>query len=217
MQINNTLSNLKRHLQTSTIGMKGIEEIEEIVKYLIGFDNEYTGYNLVIDPTLARGLSYYTGAIFEVKALGVQIGSISGGGRYDNLTGTFGMPGLSGVGISLGVDRIFDVMEELGLFLENQQITTKVLLVNFDETSQAACLPLLKTLRDASINAELFPEFAKMKKQFDYANKKQIPFVMIVGSNEIASQRYSLKNMQSGEQSDYSIEEIIAILNNDEK
>lgn len=217
LQINNTLSNLKRHLQTSTIGMKGIEEIEEIVKYLIGFDNEYTGYNLVIDPTLARGLSYYTGAIFEVKALGVQIGSISGGGRYDNLTGTFGMPGLSGVGISLGVDRIFDVMEELGLFLENQQITTKVLLVNFDETSQAACLPLLKTLRDASINAELFPEFAKMKKQFDYANKKQIPFVMIVGSNEIASQRYSLKNMQSGEQSDYSIEEIIAILNNDEK
>lgn len=203
---------LKNWLKDSETGLKGVEELEAVWKLVADFG--VSTARMAFDVTLARGLSYYTGAIFEVKALGVQIGSISGGGRYDNLTGTFGVPGLSGVGISLGVDRIFDVMEELSLFPENQQITTKVLLVNFDELSQAACLPLLRQLREAGINAELFPEFAKMKKQFEYANKKQIPFVMIVGSNEIATKRYSLKNMQSGEQSDYSMEEIIELLKN---
>lgn len=201
---------LRSWLKDSETGLKGVEELEAVWKLVNDFG--VSTDKMAFDVTLARGLSYYTGAIFEVKALGVQIGSISGGGRYDNLTGTFGMPGLSGVGISLGVDRIFDVMEELNLFPENQQITTKLLLVNFDETSQAACLPLLRQLRDAGINAELFPEFAKMKKQFDYANKKQIPFVLIVGSEEITSQRYALKNMQSGEQNSYSMEEVIEIL-----
>lgn len=198
---------LKTWLKDSETGLKGVEELEKVWSLVEGFGLENP--NIELDITLARGLSYYTGAIFEVKANGVQIGSISGGGRYDNLTGTFGVPNLSGVGISLGVDRIFDVMEELGLFPENQAITTQVLLTNFDAEAEAYCLPILRKLRDAGINAEIYPEAAKLKKQFEYADRKKIPYVCVVGSEEIQTGLLNLKDMQSGEQTKVSIEEII--------
>ncbi|MFN3848178.1 MAG: histidine--tRNA ligase [Spirosomataceae bacterium] len=201
------ITELKSWLSASEIGTKGIEEIEKVFELVKQFGLENT--NTELDITLARGLSYYTGAIFEVKANGVQMGSISGGGRYDNLTGTFGMPGLSGVGISLGVDRIFDVMEELGLFPDNQSVTTKVLLTNFDGEAESYCLPILKKLRDAGINAEIYPEASKLKKQFEYADRKKIPFVLVVGSEEIQTGLLNLKNMTSGEQEKLGIEEII--------
>ncbi len=203
----NIFDELRLWLGASEVAVKGIEELEKIWKLVENF-----GLNtdkMQLDITLARGLSYYTGAIFEVKANGVQIGSISGGGRYDNLTGTFGMPGLSGVGISLGVDRIYDVMEELNLFPENQSVTTQLLFTNFDADAEAYSLPLLKKLRDAGINAEIYPEASKIKKQFDYAHKKSIPFVLVIGSDEIQSQLLTLKNMQSGEQDKMTIDEII--------
>jgi len=194
-------------LSDSEIGTKGVEELKEVWSMVKAFGLENA--NVELDATLARGLSYYTGAIFEVKANDVQIGSISGGGRYDDLTGTFGVKDLSGVGISLGIDRIFDVMEELELFPENQQITTQILIVNFDETTQKACLPILKKIRDEGINAELYPDFAKMKKQFDFANKKNIPYVLIIGSEELKTGRFTLKDMTTGEQQEYNFEEII--------
>ncbi len=201
---------LRNWLKDSETGLKGIEELEKVWSLVQSFGLENA--NTQLDITLARGLSYYTGAIFEVKANGVQIGSISGGGRYDNLTGTFGMPGLSGVGISLGVDRIFDVMEELGLFVENQSVTTKVLLTNFDAEAEKYSLPILKKLRDAGINAEIYPESAKIKKQFDYANRKNIPYVIVVGSDEMQSGELTFKNMTLGEQEKLSIEQIISRL-----
>ena len=198
---------LRNWLKDSKIGLKGIEELEKVWSLVesFGLDNS----KMQLDITLARGLSYYTGAIFEVKANNVAIGSISGGGRYDNLTGTFGMPGLSGVGISLGVDRIFDVMEELGLFVDNQQVTTKVLLTNFDAEAEKYSLPMLRKLRDAGINAEIYPDSGKLKKQFDYANRKNIPFVIVVGSDEMQTGELTLKNMASGEQEKLNIEKII--------
>ncbi|NBA89220.1 histidine--tRNA ligase [Emticicia sp. CRIBPO] len=207
-QKDNLFDVLKKWLATSETGLKGVEELEEIWKLVAQYGLESP--KIAFDPTLARGLSYYTGAIFEVKALNVQMGSISGGGRYDNLTGTFGMPGLSGVGISLGVDRIFDVMEELQLFPEQAtQATTKVMITNFDEECRNAGLPVLTRLRAAGINAEIYPESVKLKKQFDYANKKNIPYVLIIGSEEIITQTYSLKNMVTGEQSQVSVEQLI--------
>lgn len=207
-QKDNLFDVLKKWLVTSETGLKGVEELEEIWKLVAQYGLESP--KIAFDPTLARGLSYYTGAIFEVKALNVQMGSISGGGRYDNLTGTFGMPGLSGVGISLGVDRIFDVMEELNLFPEQAtQATTKVMITNFDEECRNAGLPVLTRLRAAGINAEIYPESVKLKKQFDYANKKNIPYVLIIGSEEIITQTYSLKNMVTGEQSQVSVEQLI--------
>ncbi|PLK45045.1 histidine--tRNA ligase [Emticicia sp. TH156] len=201
------LTGLKTWLKDSETGLKGIEELEKVWSLVESFGLENP--KIQLDITLARGLSYYTGAIFEVKANGVQMGSISGGGRYDNLTGTFGLPGLSGVGISLGVDRIYDVMEELGLFGDKQGVTTKVLLTNFDAAAESYSLPLLKKLRDAGINAEIYPDHAKLKKQFEYANKKQIPYVCVVGSEEMASGELTLKDMQSGEQTKLTIENII--------
>jgi len=198
---------LKSWLKDSETGLKGIEELEKVWSLVQSFGLENA--NTQLDVTLARGLSYYTGAIFEVKANEVAIGSISGGGRYDNLTGTFGMPGLSGVGISLGVDRIYDVMEELGLFVENQSVTTKVLLTNFDAEAEKYSLPILKILRDAGINAEIYPESAKIKKQFDYANRKNIPFVLVVGTDEMQSGELTLKNMTLGEQEKIKLEQII--------
>lgn len=201
---------LKAWLKDSETGLKGVEELEKVWNLVEGFGLENP--NIELDITLARGLSYYTGAIFEVKANGVQIGSISGGGRYDNLTGTFGVPNLSGVGISLGVDRIFDVMEELGLFPENQAITTKILLTNFDAEAEAYCLPILRKLRDAGINAEIYPDAAKLKKQFEYADRKKIPYVCVVGSEEMQTGLLNLKDMQSGEQTKVSIDEIIVKL-----
>jgi histidyl-tRNA synthetase len=168
---------------------------------------------IAFDPSLARGLSYYTGAIFEVKALNVSIGSISGGGRYDNLTGTFGMPGLSGVGISLGVDRIYDVMEELGIFPEALQLSsTKVMVTNFGEETLGKSLETVAILRQQGINSEIYPENSKIKKQFEYADKKNIPFVIILGSDEIEKEVYLVKNMKSGEQNTFTLNQLIESL-----
>ncbi|MFT5884197.1 MAG: histidyl-tRNA synthetase [Arcticibacterium sp.] len=202
-----TLNTLKNWLSESQVGLKGISELEEVLEMVADFGVAET--HVELDFSLARGLSYYTGAIFEVKANGVQIGSISGGGRYDDLTSTFGLPDVSGVGISFGVDRIYDVLDELNLFPKNATASTQVLLTNFDKTSAKACLPLLRKLRESEIASELYPTGAKMKKQFDYANKKGIPYVMAVGSDEIKAGKYSLKNMLTGEQESLLLSEII--------
>ena len=200
---------LKAWLADSEIGTKGVTELEEVWNKVSNFGLKAP--QMELDVTLARGLSYYTGAIFEVKANGVQMGSISGGGRYDNLTGTFGMPGLSGVGISFGVDRIYDVMEELQLFPENQAVSTQVMITNFDAAAEAHGLGVLRQLREAGINAELYPDAAKLKKQFDYADRKRIPYVLIIGSEEIQTGTYSLKNMHSGEQQKLDLAAILAL------
>ncbi|MBO9700859.1 MAG: histidine--tRNA ligase [Sporocytophaga sp.] len=204
------LEAMKGILKSSSTGLKGIEEISIVLEKvdLLGLQNS----SLEFDLTLARGLSYYTGAIFEVKAIGVQIGSISGGGRYDNLTGVFGLPGVSGVGISFGVDRIYDVMEELNLFPEEHLNSTKILLCYFDEKGQQFGLPLLTKLRAECINSEIYPDVAKIKKQLDYANKKQVTYVGIIGDEEIKTGKVAVKNMVSGEQESLTIEEIITKL-----
>ena len=195
-------------LSSSETGMKGVEESRYILSFLNGLKNE-----IQFDLTLARGLSYYTGAIFEVKALDTPMGSISGGGRYDNLTGIFGMPGLSGVGISFGVDRIYDVLNALDLYPKDSLNTTQLLFINFGEKETAYCLPIAAKVREAGIRTEIFPDAAKMKKQMSYANAKQIPFVALAGENEIAQGKVTLKNMETGEQSLVTAEEIIDKLN----
>jgi len=167
---------------------------------------------LSLDLTLARGLNYYTGVIIEVIASDVQIGSISGGGRYDNLTGMFGMPGVSGVGISFGAERIYDVLTQLDLFPENRSEQTRILFVCFGEKEQTYCLPLLKTLRELGINAELYPDLDKMRKQMSYADQQNIPFVGIVGENEIRENKVMLRNMKTGDQQLCSLKEIIDII-----
>ncbi|MTI33532.1 histidine--tRNA ligase [Xanthovirga aplysinae] len=201
------LAQMKSILTESEIGLQGVEETEEVFNTVkaFGLSNDHLDFDL----TLARGLSYYTGAIFEVKAHHVKIGSITGGGRYDNLTGAFGMPDVSGVGISFGVDRIYDVMEELGLFPTESQVSTKVMLVNFDKASEVYGLGVLNQLRKAGINSEIFPESVKMKKQLHYANKKGIPFVILLGSEEIESGLLTLKDMKEGKQEKLPVEEII--------
>ncbi|MBR4191941.1 MAG: histidine--tRNA ligase [Prevotella sp.] len=191
-------------LSSSETGMKGVEECRYILSFLNGLKNE-----ILLDLTLARGLSYYTGAIFEVKALDTPMGSISGGGRYDNLTGIFGMPGLSGVGISFGVDRIYDVLNALDLYPKDSLNTTQLLFINFGEKETAYCLPIAAKVREAGIRTEIFPDAAKMKKQMSYANAKHIPFVALAGENEIAQGKVTLKNMETGEQSLVTAEEII--------
>lgn len=200
---------LKGMLSISETGKKGIEEIEFIFNNVskISHLTSHTSF----DITLARGLSYYTGAIFEVKANNVQIGSICGGGRYDDLTGIFGLPNVSGVGISFGIDRIYDVMNELGLFqkLNLSETTTRVLLAHFGEAERNYCLPLASKLRAENINTEIYPDTVKIKKQFDYANKKQVPFVVVIGEEEMKSGKLTLKDMASGEQTKLSLEEII--------
>lgn len=201
---------LRSWLSGSEIALKGIAELEEVWEMVKAFGLERP--RIEFDVTLARGLSYYTGAIFEVKANNVQIGSISGGGRYDNLTGTFGVPGLSGVGISLGVDRIYDVMEELNLFPPDQTTSTRVMLSNFDKEAFTFGLSLLPILRQAGINSEMYPDAVKLKKQLDYADRKRIPFVILIGSEEIQSGLFSLKNMTTGEQRKAGIAEIIEIV-----
>ena len=198
---------LEELLQNSETGKQGIEELKQVWVHLSAFG--LSDENIELDITLARGLSYYTGAIFEVKASGVQIGSITGGGRYDNLTGTFGAPGLSGVGISFGVDRIYDVMEELCLFPENQTITTKLLFCHFGKDELSFALPLLQMARLAGLNSEVYPEVTKIKKQLDYADKKQIPYVCIIGSEEMNSKKLALKNMITGEQEKLDFEQIL--------
>ena len=201
------LQTMKEVLKDSETGLKGVEECEFILSKLNGLNND-----VEIDLTLARGLNYYTGAIFEVKALDVEIGSITGGGRYDNLTGIFGMPGLSGVGISFGADRIFDVLNQLDLYPKEAINTTKLLFVNFGEKEADFCLEVLKQVREAGISAEIYPESVKMKKQMSYANAKQIPFVALVGETEMQEQKVTLKNMESGEQSMLTISELIETL-----
>ena len=200
------LATLKSVLAASETGMKGVEESEFILGTLetMGLKNE-----IELDLTLARGLNYYTGAIFEVKALDVQIGSITGGGRYDNLTGVFGMEGVSGVGFSFGADRIFDVLNQLDLYPEGSLKTTQLLFVNFGQKEEIHLLPLIAKVRKAGIRTELYPESTKMKKQMGYADAKKIPFVAIVGENEMAENKINLKNMLTGEQTLVTIEELI--------
>ena len=201
------LETIAQVLASSETGLKGVEETRYILSFLTSLNNE-----IQLDLTLARGLSYYTGAIFEVKALDTPMGSISGGGRYDNLTGIFGMPGLSGVGISFGVDRIYDVLNALDLYPKDSLQTTQVLFINFGEKETAYCLPIVAKVRQAGIRAEIFPDSTKMKKQMSYANAKQIPFVVLAGDNEIAEGKVTLKNMETGEQTLVSPDELIAKL-----
>ena len=194
-------------LASSETGLKGVEETRYILGFLTTLNNE-----IQLDLTLARGLSYYTGAIFEVKALDTPMGSISGGGRYDNLTGIFGMSGLSGVGISFGVDRIYDVLNALDLYPQDSLNTTQVLFINFGEKETSYCLPIIAKVRAAGIRAEIYPDSAKMKKQMSYANAKQIPFVVLAGDNEIAEGKVTLKNMETGEQKLVSDDELISAI-----
>ena len=200
------IASLKEVLATSETGMKGIEELEFILDRI---EKLTLRAELELDLTLARGLNYYTGAIFEVKALDVQIGSITGGGRYDNLTGVFGMEGVSGVGISFGADRIFDVLNQLDLYPKDALQTTQLLFVNFGATEEAYLLPLVAQVRAAGIRTELYPEAAKMKKQMSYADTKKIPFVAIVGETEMAEGKINLKNMLTGEQNMLTLEELL--------
>jgi len=200
------LALLKQELGVSDAGMKGIEEMEYILDRL---DSLRLTAELEVDLTLARGLNYYTGTIFEVKALDVQIGSITGGGRYDNLTGVFGMGGVSGVGISFGADRIFDVLNQLSLYPAGSLQTTQLLFVNFGEKETDYLLPLIAEVRAADIRTELYPEPAKMKKQMSYADTKKIPFVAIVGETEINEGKVNLKNMLTGEQKLISVDDLI--------
>jgi len=192
-------------LKDSETGQKGVEEL----RYILGMLGTTLHNELQLDLTLARGLNYYTGAIFEVKALDVQIGSITGGGRYDNLTGIFGMPGISGVGISFGVDRIYDVLNQLDAYPKDATNGTQLLFINFGEKETAYIMPAVAKARQAGIRTELFPDAAKMKKQMAYANAKQIPFVVLAGENEISEGKLTLKNMVTGEQQMVTAEELI--------
>ncbi len=205
-----TLERLKNWLASSATAQMGITELEQTLRLVDQYGLERA--QIQVDVTLARGLSYYTGAIFEVKANGVSIGSVSGGGRYDNLTGAFGMPGLSGVGISFGVDRIYDVMDELSLFPAGAGQGTRVLIVPFDNDARAVALPLLNQLRAADVAAEVYPDLAKVKKMLDYANAKGIPFVVLIGSEEVQTGQLSLKNMVTGEQRNVSAEEVVVVV-----
>lgn len=204
------LACLRKALSTSVIGLKGCEEIETVFNYLKSCKVQRA--TIELDITLARGLNYYTGAIFEVKTNEVAMGSIGGGGRYDDLTGMFGLKDLTGVGISFGADRIYDVMEELNLFPQDTNQSTQVLICCFDKEGEQYALPLLQQLRSNNINTELYPAGAKIKKQMDYANNKQIPYVILIGSDEMQSGLLSFKNMASGEQEKLSADTIIAKL-----
>lgn len=202
------IASLKNVLAASETGLKGIAEMEFILDRI---EKLTLRAELELDLTLARGLNYYTGAIFEVKALDVQIGSITGGGRYDNLTGVFGMEGVSGVGISFGADRIFDVLNQLDLYPKDALQTTQLLFVNFGEKEEAYLLPLVAQVRAVGIRTELYPESAKMKKQMGYADTKKIPYVAIVGETEMAEGKINVKNMITGEQQLLTVDELIAL------
>ncbi|MDR0798468.1 MAG: histidine--tRNA ligase [Dysgonamonadaceae bacterium] len=201
------LATLKTILQSSETGVKGVEEIETILNKV---DLLSIATPLELDLTLARGLNYYTGAIFEVKALDVQIGSITGGGRYDNLTGVFGMPDVSGVGISFGADRIFDVLNQLDLYPEDTTQQTQVLFINFGEKEENFILPILNKLRNTGIRSEIYPEAAKLKKQMGYADNNKIPFVVLAGESEIESGNLTLKNMLTGEQQSVKVDDLFS-------
>ncbi len=213
------LEQLQSILGTTAEGERGLNDLRQVWQYLQGLQSKALSANnpsgeprLMLDVTLARGLSYYTGCIFEVKVNNVSMGSISGGGRYDNLTGMFGLPGVSGVGFSFGVDRIYDVLEELQLFPESSQQSTTALIVQFDKESEMYALPVLQQLRDAGISAELYPEAAKLKKQLSYADQKSIPYVILIGSEEMETGKLKLRDMRQGEQHDLTVEEIITHL-----
>ena len=205
------LNVIREVLKDSETGLKGVEETAFILDTLktVGLKNE-----MQLDLTLARGLNYYTGAIFEVKALDTPMGSITGGGRYDNLTGIFGMPGISGVGISFGADRIYDVLNALDLYPKEAVTSTQLLFVNFGPKETAYCLPLVAKAREAGIRTEIYPDSSKMKKQMSYANAKAVQFVPIAGENEIAEGKVTLKNMTTGEQQMVDADEMIKILKN---
>ncbi|MET0570136.1 MAG: histidine--tRNA ligase [Pedobacter agri] len=208
------LASLKEVLATSETGLKGIAEIEQVFEYvesLISYGLPLTA-KLELDITLARGLNYYTGCIFEVKTNEVAMGSIGGGGRYDDLTGMFGLKDLTGVGVSFGADRIYDVLEELNLFPAAAEVGTKVLISNFDVAAEKYALPILQQLRSAGISAELYPSSAKLKKQMAYADAKNIPYVILIGGDEIASGELTLKDMQSGEQKKLTVLGILDVL-----
>ena len=215
---NEKLDQLAEVLATSEIGLKGIEELRSIFTLYAASTQdgdlatyEQSGLQVELDLCLARGLNYYTGAIFEVKALDVQMGSITGGGRYDNLTGIFGMPNVSGVGISFGADRIYDVLSELNLYPENLQSTTQLLFATFGEQELLYALGWAKVLREKGVSVEVYPEPTKMKKQMSYADSKKIPFVAIVGSDEMAAGKVMLKNMLSGEQQLVTLDELVQL------
>ena len=201
------LKTIEKVLESSEVGLKGVEETRFILDTLnsVGLNNE-----IQLDLTLARGLNYYTGAIFEVKALDTPMGSITGGGRYDNLTGIFGMPGLSGVGISFGADRIYDVLNTLELYPKEMLSSTQVLFINFGEKETAYCLPFIAEIRKNGIRVEIFPDKVKMKRQMNYANAKNIPYVVFAGEDEIEKGKLMLKDMQSGEQKLVTAKELIA-------
>ena len=203
------LSTMREVLKDSEIGLKGLDETAFILDTLkqSGLNNE-----IDLDLTLARGLNYYTGAIFEVKALDTPMGSITGGGRYDNLTGIFGMPGLSGVGISFGADRIYDVLNALDLYPRENLSSTQLLFINFGEKETAYCMPIAKRCREAGIRTEIYPDAAKMKKQMSYANSKKVPFVALAGENEINAGKITLKNMTTGEQHLVTADEMVALI-----
>jgi len=204
------LEKLKAILKNSETGLKGVQELEQLFGYLAvaSIHSE-----VELDLSLARGLNYYTGAIIEVKSKDASIGSICGGGRYDDLTGIFGMPDVSGVGISFGADRIYDVLEQLNNFPKQELDTTKVLFINFGTDEQNFCLPIVSELRKAGINTEIYPESDKMKKQMAYADKRAIPFVIIIGTNEMNSGKAMVKNMKTGEQNELAINELAAFFN----
>ena len=202
------IATMRQVLKDSEVGQKGLDEVEYVLNML---NVQCSMFNeMELDLTLARGLNYYTGCIFEVKALDVQIGSITGGGRYDNLTGIFGMPGISGVGISFGADRIYDVLNQLNLYPEEVTTATQLLFINFGETETNYCLPIADKARQAGIRTEIYPDSVKMKKQMQYANAKNIPFVAIAGETEIAEGKVMLKNMLSGDQKLVTPEELVA-------
>ena len=205
------LNQLKEVLSVSETGMKGIEEMETVFGYV---ERLGIGLTVELDLSLARGLNYYTGAIFEVKALDFAIGSICGGGRYDDLTGIFGMPNTSGVGISFGADRIYDVMTGLNLFPEEVNCSTRVLFVNLGTEEEAAVLPILRTLREEEIASEIYPEAGKMKKQMEYANRRGIPYVVIVGSQELEARAATVKDMRTGEQRQVPFDRIAEVIGN---
>lgn len=204
------IDKIAKFLEKSEIGRKGVEELTTLFQLV---KNQNISSQIDFDLTLARGLNYYTGAIIEVKAKNVQIGSICGGGRYDDLTGIFGMPGMSGVGISFGADRIYDVMTELNLFPENVSISTKVLFINFGINEVSFCLSLANFLREQGISSEIYPDSAKLKKQFSYADAMKIPYVIIAGENEIAQNKLKIKNMKTGDEFLIEIPNLINFIN----
>jgi histidyl-tRNA synthetase len=202
------LAKMQAVLAKSEVGTQGVQELSIIFEYIDAIE---LGCKIELDLSLARGLSYYTGAIFEVKANDVVIGSITGGGRYDDLTGIFGLKGVSGVGISFGADRIYDVMTQLNLFPESTLVGTKVMFTNLGKQEELASISLARRLRQNGIAAEIYPENKKLQKQFEYANKRDIPYVAIIGETELANKTVALKNMQTGEQQSLGYEELLKI------